>query len=249
MNNRERIEILNDPNRLFKTKPANSINKDLNSASKIALTSIKAAEHLNSCRLFSEALDICEKILEHEAKIDDETRGLVKYHYGVALEESGDLTSAIKAYNDSYKLRQSSWPLFRLGKIHEKSDPPAAFNYYSRATINNSDLTDDASAHAETWTDSFFNKDIYKRFNPDLADLVIDLTHHYLEYGFKEGRIAGKGQILNEIERIKGEIEDNFSWKLYLDANPDLEVLVKDNGISLAEAEYTLIRHYIEYEW
>ena len=247
MNNKQKIEILKNPNEYFGEKVVHADNKANESEEKLALISIKAAEHLNRRRLFEEAKEILEKLSNHENEINEEVRGLAYFHYGVSLEESGDTISAIKAYDNSYKLRQNSWPLFRLAKINESENPTAAFDYYSRAIINNSDLTEDASAYAEAWTKSFFNKDLYRRFNPDIASLGIDLTNHFLKHGFKEGRIGGKSQILKENNRLRELISSNFNWKRYLDANPDLEILVDDAEVSLAEAEYLLLNHYISH--
>lgn len=247
MNNKQKVEILKNPHKYFSDEPVNVDNKANDSDEKLALISIKNAEHLNHRGLFEEAREILEKLSNQEKEIDEETRGLACFHYGVSLEESGDTFLAIRAYESSYKLRQNSWPLFRLAKINENKNPPVAFDYYSRAITNNSDLTEDASEYAKAWTKSFFNEDLYKRFNPDIASLDIDFSNHFLQNGFKEGRIAGKSQILNENNRLRGLVNSSFDWKRYLDANPDLESLVTDEEITLTEAEYLLLNHYINH--
>ena len=103
MNNKQKIEILKNPNEYFGEKVVHADNKANESEEKLALISIKAAEHLNRRRLFEEAKEILEKLSNHENEINEEVRGLAYFHYGVSLEESGDTISAIKAY-DIYKL-------------------------------------------------------------------------------------------------------------------------------------------------
>lgn len=247
MNNKQRIEFLKNPHALLDQQSIRKIDTDSGSNQSLALISIQAAETMIHRGLFSDAKTILRDLLSNETKINEDTKGLALYHIGVALEGLEDVFAATQAFEDSYKIRQNGWPLFRLGKIHENTNPPLSYDYYSRAIAYNLELSDDASAYAETWVKSFFDESIYKHFNPDLADLNINLLNHYLEYGFKEQRIAGKAQLLKELARLKGTIDVSFDWKLYLNANPDLEALVSNAGLSLAEAEYALINHYISH--
>lgn len=249
MDNIQRINFLKNPHLLFQSSQGQETQIELQEGEckDYIVTTLKTIHNLIESDYIPEAESILQALDLNRLGITTDKKGWLKYFYGCIYEKQGNINDAIEAYLQSSRLYSNGWPFYRLGQLHELSNPISAFSFYTLALSNPDNLSEEAILHAERWCSSFYSEEIYKRFNPDLTKLNIDLLGHYIEFGYSEGRIGGHIAIQKKLEMLKDDLPLNFDWKLYLEANIDLESLITAKTISLLEAEYIITNHYIEY--
>jgi GT2 family glycosyltransferase len=248
MNNEQRIAFLKNPHLPPETKSiksqeqaADNIKKNL---LKLALRNVKSELELGHLK---EAKKFLAEINELNLAIDQDGKGWIKYFLGNIHEIESNTEAAIKAYKESLSCSKNSWSAYKLGGFHETTNPLLAFQYYSDALANKQELSAEAAAHAELWQSSFFNKDVYKRFNLDLNKANINLLDHYLKHVYTEKRIGGILSIKRSLKEFESILPKGFNWKNYLEVNSDLEAKLNTKACTLLEAEYILTRHFIDF--
>jgi GT2 family glycosyltransferase len=219
------------------------------------LREIELAVKEDSLSLAQQLVNIIES---WDLEIPDDERAWFLYHKGCLLLASGDTLAAKDLLQASLQHLEISWCHYKLAELYDEyqgdsesfavGDALQAAQHFRRALRTKPTLSQEAEARATNWLSGFFDAKIYVRMNPELNQLnPAQLLGHFEKFGLGEGRIAGQQAIEQEFKRMTARMPNNFDWKEYLDCNPDLQSLVSDKNLTIAEVQMILSRHFLDH--
>lgn len=242
------ILVLKDPARLLepnRAEPVASATPLSDQALTKILKEIELAIEQGSLSLAQQLVQIVERC---DFRFGSDQQAWFLYHKGCLEVACGEQQSALQSLETSLQQQEISWCHYKLAELRSVDDGFSAYRHFQQALTTKPPLSQEAEAHASNWLTGFFEPSIYRRLNPELNQLSADqLFEHFEQFGFSEGRIAGRQGIERGLARLAGQLPADFDWKEYIDGNPDLQCLLTDKNTTISEAQFILSQHYVVY--